>query len=290
MGVGVWCSGVPESAHCGHLTDKCANLPESVVAQPGAISGWHAAQANTRRRVEADLTATTGPAPASQRTLAIIGDSITEALAGYRVGHYHRGYYSKPFPGKLTEYWRPKNISVLPWGIAADRTEQVLWRLTHHELAGVPQAPPSAVMLWIGTNNLARGHTPSETVAGIKAIVAILLQLFPGTPLLLMSLLPRADCKLLPPAARCTLGEMGNVINNEVIKVNALMQEYAASVDATYVDCYSTFADPLTTRLPKDLFPDLLHPNLKVCRASRRYSPPLPHAPCLTTGLPDDVG
>ena len=71
------------------------------------------------------------------------GDSITDFWTSNRKGNGH-AVWDKEFGG-----WNPGN-----WGIAVDRTENVLWRLQNGELDGVT---PKAVVLMIGTNNSADG-------------------------------------------------------------------------------------------------------------------------------------
>ena len=71
------------------------------------------------------------------------------------------------FGDSLTEGWDAKvwERSLAPRGalnagVAGDRTDHLLWRLQHGNLAG-PQ--PKAVVLLIGTNDLAYGRSPELT-------------------------------------------------------------------------------------------------------------------------------
>lgn len=58
------------------------------------------------------------------------------------------------------------------YGIGADTTRQILWRIRHGALDGIS---PSLVVLMTGTNNLYADHnsgTNEEITAGVKAVLA----------------------------------------------------------------------------------------------------------------------
>src|SRR6202047_5191785 len=104
--------------------------------------------------------------------------------------------YSGLFLGdSLTEGWdsvlwerslAPRGV--LNAGIAGDFTDHVLWRLEHGNLAG---PPPKAVILLIGTNDLAPHRSPNLTADGIRAILVLLRERLPDARILLLGLLPR---------------------------------------------------------------------------------------------------
>jgi lysophospholipase L1-like esterase len=87
--------------------------------------------------------------------------------------------YSVLFLGdSLTEGWDPalweRSLAprgVLNAGIAGDFTDHILWRLEHGNLTG---PPPKAVILLIGTNDLAAHRSPELTADGIRANLVLL--------------------------------------------------------------------------------------------------------------------
>ena len=104
--------------------------------------------------------------------LIFIGDSITEQWrwgAGVAV-------WKKHFEERA-----------LNFGLGADKTQHVLWRLQNIELT--EWAPKVAVIL-IGTNNT--GDTPADIAAGVKAVVDATKAKFAGIKIVLVSILPNA--------------------------------------------------------------------------------------------------
>jgi len=74
----------------------------------------------------------------------------------------------------LTERFDPKvwqqhlaARSVLNAGVNGDRTEHLLWRLIHGNLAGPLR--PSLVIVLIGTDDLGHGRPPEQAAEGIRA-------------------------------------------------------------------------------------------------------------------------
>ena len=101
-----------------------------------------------------------------QPEIVMLGDSIThfwggdpdgEGVAGRRTGVEE---WNRFFAGRR----------VVNLGYGWDRTENVLWRLTHGEFDGVS---PKVVVVMIGTNNMDL-NTTDEIAAGITEICAIL--------------------------------------------------------------------------------------------------------------------
>jgi len=119
--------------------------------------------------------------------LLFLGDSITD-------------FWRTPGRGK--EVWDQYygNLQAANFGINADRTQNVLWRLQNGEGQGFA---PKAVVLMIGTNNIGvttrrtpaspwRG-TSAEAVEGVTAVVAELRKDFPNAKILLLGIFPRGD-------------------------------------------------------------------------------------------------
>lgn len=114
--------------------------------------------------------------------ILFLGDSITD---GWRT-HGRESW---------DEFFAP--LKAANFGLSGDRTQQLLWRLQHGELAG---PMPKVVVLLIGTNNLDPGlgessltprNTASEIAAGITAVVDSVRGLLPETRVLLLGILPR---------------------------------------------------------------------------------------------------
>ena len=111
--------------------------------------------------------------------IVFLGDSITH-------GWETRG----------AEVWA-KNFAEGPYkalncGFSGDRTEHVLWRLDHGQLADLK---PRAFVLMIGTNNTghrdAETEPPTDTILGIQAILGRLEQSYPGAKVILHPIFPR---------------------------------------------------------------------------------------------------
>src|SRR6202048_3972753 len=96
----------------------------------------------------------------SRYSILFFGDSLTE---GWDAAVWERSLASR---------------GALNAGVSGDRTENLLWRLQNGNLAG---PPPKAVVLLIGTNDLAYGRPPDLTADGIRAALETLRQYFPET-------------------------------------------------------------------------------------------------------------
>jgi lysophospholipase L1-like esterase len=112
--------------------------------------------------------------------LVLIGDSIT---AGWQSGAPSE-IWAKHFPA-----YRTLNL-----GIAADKTENVLWRLAFPGTLDGYQ--PKLFILMIGTNNT--GHrfgteTSDDTAQGVRAILDTLAAKAPGSKVLLLAIFPRGE-------------------------------------------------------------------------------------------------
>jgi lysophospholipase L1-like esterase len=133
----------------------------AVEAAPKLHLGW----------LERDLKLT-WEARAQHPDLIVVGDSIVERFE----------QAGKPV---WDRYYAPRNA--LNLGIGGDRTEQVLWRLEHGNLAGMD---PKLAIVMIGQNN--GGHNSAPEIAeGIAAVVRTLQARLPRTRILLLAIFPR---------------------------------------------------------------------------------------------------
>jgi lysophospholipase L1-like esterase len=165
------------------------------------------------------------------------GDSITDFWTSKTRKGNGLSVWDKEFTG-----WNPGNF-----GISADRTEHVLWRLDNGELDGVT---PKAVVLMIGTNN-SGDYTGEQIAAGVTAIVKTFRDKEPQAKVLLLAIFPRGDVpKDNPPDKRRKANDAAN----------AIIAKLDDGEHVKYLDIASKFPDPTTPEFKK-IFPDLLHPN-----------------------------
>jgi lysophospholipase L1-like esterase len=136
--------------------------------------------------------------------VVLIGDSIT---------HYWSGE-PKASTVNGRNAWQATfgDLKVLNMGYGWDRTQNVLWRLNHGEFVGIT---PKTIILNIGTNNLvgdetARTNTPSEVVAGIKAILKILRNRSSKSQIFVMAIFPRGF-------------EKGNKLDRTISELNGFL-------------------------------------------------------------------
>jgi lysophospholipase L1-like esterase len=144
----------------------------SVQPAPSSVPGSHPDQvAYWEQLIAAQRRATAG----GPYGLVFLGDSITEQWTP-QIMQAHFGAM------------RPVNL-----GIPYDRTQNVLWRLKE----GIfPAAPPKAVVLLVGTNNLSNRQGPEETALGVAEIVRAVRAKAPSAKILLVSILPRTNVPL----------------------------------------------------------------------------------------------
>ena len=160
--------------------------------------------------------------------LVFLGDSITAGWGG------QRAIWDEAF-GAYT----PVNF-----GIGGDRTQHVLWRITHGELDGIK---PKAVVLMIGTNN-AGGNTAEEIAQGVIAIVKTIREKQPQAKILLLAVFPRGD----KPTGKL------NAANEKLLVTNEIIAKLDDGKNIFFLDIGPKF--PLTNgALHSEIMPDFLH-------------------------------
>jgi len=160
--------------------------------------------------------------------LAFIGDSITQGWEGAGKEVWKKYYADR----------KPVNL-----GIGGDRTEHVIWRLTHGNLTKIK---PKVAVLMIGTNNT--GHAmqdPTEVAAGVERILEILAERSPKTKVVMLGVFPRGETSL--DAKR---------LNN--VAINQRIRRLADGDSVRYLDIGDAFLEA-DGRLTKEIMPDLLH-------------------------------
>ena len=166
--------------------------------------------------------------------IAFIGDSITHNWEKPGRDVWNANYTNAPY-------------RAINFGISADRTENVLWRIRNGQLDGIS---PKAVVIMIGTNNT--GHRsvederPLDTVLGVQSILEEVKKRLPSAVVILHPIFPRGATKDDPKRVR-----------NDV--VNAAIKGFADGEKVFWCD----FNSLLLTEdgvLEKSVAGDLLHP------------------------------
>ena len=160
--------------------------------------------------------------------LAFIGDSITQGWEG-RGKDVWQNFYG--------------NRKAINLGIGGDRTEHVIWRLTHGNLTNIT---PKVAVLMIGTNNT--GHSmqnPQQVAEGVERILKILEERTPETKVLMLGIFPRGEMPLDTKR-----------LNN--LAINQTIRRFADGKRVHYADIGDVFLEP-DGSLPKSIMPDFLH-------------------------------
>lgn len=173
---------------------------------------------------------------ASAAQVVLIGDSITHFWGGEPKSTRVAGAASWE---KFIAPHRPINL-----GFGWDRTENVLWRLRHGEVAGLK---PKAYVVLIGTNNF-QTNSVAETVDGIEEVCLEIRRRSPGAKLLLLGILPR--------------GEGPNEMRSKAADANALIKTRVAKLADKYLDLSDRYVAP-GGRISKAIMSDFLHPTDK---------------------------
>jgi len=140
-----------------------------VAVTPVTRDGWHLERYEMlNERVQA----------APDARLVFVGDSITQGWEANGAEAWK-------------QYYGERNAVNI--GISGDRTEHVLWRLEHGNVEGLA---PEVVVVMIGTNNTAAGHTSEQIAEGITAIVTDLRARLPDAKILLLGVFPRGETSL----------------------------------------------------------------------------------------------
>jgi len=164
--------------------------------------------------------------------VVFIGDSITQGWEKEGKDEWARRY---------------ARYNALNLGYSGDRTENILWRLEHGEVDGLD---PKVVVLMAGTNNTGhRQEDPRTTAAAMRRIVDELRQRLPRSKILVLGIFPR---DATPDAKQ-------RRINDDV---NGILATFADNDKVFYHDISGAFLDP-NGGLPKEVMPDLLHPNAR---------------------------
>jgi len=168
--------------------------------------------------------------------LLFLGDSITD-------------FWRSRGSNVWNTYYGPRNAA--NFGINADRTQHVLWRIDNGELDGIK---PKVLVLMIGTNNTGKEKNGSprnsntETIQGVQAVVARIRAKLPETKILLLAIFPR--------------GNFDDPQRAQVALINTVIAKLDDGQWVKFLDIGPHFLEEDGT-LPKSIMPDLLHPNAR---------------------------
>jgi beta-glucosidase len=164
--------------------------------------------------------------------LLMIGDSITHGWEG---------------DGKeiWKKYYDKRNAVNL--GIGGDCTQHVLWRLENGNIDGIS---PKLAVIMIGTNNAGNIHGSAEDIVlGVKTIVEKLRKKLPNMKILVLGIFPRGE-------------DDKDALRKVNMKANEGIAKLGDDKMVFYLDIGDKFLGP-DRKLPRDIMPDLLHPNAK---------------------------
>jgi lysophospholipase L1-like esterase len=186
--------------------------------------------------------------------LLFIGDSITD---NWRAAPVTRPVSStRPaapsHAGKPVwdQYFAP--LKAANFGIGADRTQNVLWRMQNGELDGIH---PKVIVLMLGTNNVSAGrairNTNAEVLDGMKLVINEIRTRQPQAKLLLMAIFPRGRTADDP-------------YRQPIKEINTELARYDDGKTIFFMDITDKFLAP-DGSIPMDVMPDApaLHPNEK---------------------------
>jgi lysophospholipase L1-like esterase len=162
----------------------------------------------------------------------------------------------------ITDFWRNRGSNVwnqfyapqhaANFGISADRTQHVLWRMDNGELDGIH---PKVIVLMIGTNNTgkerdgkANRNTTPDAIEGVKAVVNDIRAKLPDTKILLLGIFPR--------------GALDDPQRAQVALINTVIAKLDDGKMVRFLDIGPKFLEADGT-LSTDIMPDLLHPSEK---------------------------
>ena len=161
--------------------------------------------------------------------LVFLGDSITQ------------GWGSRGDQGPTSvwdRYYDPRRAA--NFGIGGDRTQHVLWRVTHGELDGIR---PKVVVLNVGTNNM-YANTPAEIADAVGLIVKAVRKALPESKVLVLGIFPR--------------GKEGESVRERIKAANARIARLDDGKAVRYLDLGPSFLGP-DGALDRAVMPDLLH-------------------------------
>jgi lysophospholipase L1-like esterase len=158
----------------------------------------------------------------------------------------------------ITEYWRTAgkevwtksygSLKAANFGIAGDRVENILWRMTNGELDGVK---PKVVVLLAGINNSWGTKRDQQEergrfiAAGLTEIVKTIREKLPETKILLLAIFPLGDGTA--PCVRRANETIAKLDNGKTVRFLDIGPKLAGT----------------NGNVPKEIMPDGVHPSAK---------------------------
>jgi lysophospholipase L1-like esterase len=221
------------AAHIAPLAAQTSNAPLPVLTAGNTATNPVPRDEKWVKRHEGFLA----QAKANQINVLFLGDSITD-------------FWQTRGSNVWNQYYAPRQAA--DFGISADRTQHVLWRIAQGELDGLK---PKVVVLLIGTNNTGKEktsdkirNTTEEAIEGVTAVVKAVHAKLPGSKLLLLGIFPR--------------GEANDPQRQQIKEINSAIAKLADNSSIVYLDIGDQFLSA-DGSLSKEIMPDLLHPSEK---------------------------
>jgi beta-glucosidase len=198
-------------------SSQSATTPSTRTPLPYGYGAWQ-----LRRHAEINEIARRGDID-----LVFLGDSITQrwSEAGREVW---RSYYGRR--------------KAANFGMDADRTQHVLWRIEHGNFDGIH---PKAIVLLIGDNNSIDGNTPQDIADRVVAVVQKLREKVPESTILLLAIFPSGERPDHPQRVRA-------------MAANAIFRNAADGRMVRYLDIGERFTNRDGT-ISKVIMPDFDH-------------------------------
>ena len=171
-----------------------------------------------------------------------LGDSITDNWRTTAPAHAGKDVWDKTF----------EPLKAANFGIGADRTQNVLWRVQNGELEGFKA---KVIVLLLGTNNISAGqsirNTNDQVLAGMKLVIGEIRSRQPQAKLILMGIFPRGR-------------KADDPFRQPIKDINAELAKYDDGKNIFFTDIGDKFLAP-DGSIPEDVMPDqpALHPNAK---------------------------
>lgn len=159
--------------------------------------------------------------------IIFIGDSVTQNFESKPSG----GWYSVGYK-VWDKFYAP--CHAIDFGVGADGTEHVLWRLVHFH---IHHLHPKVAVILIGTNDTQ--YAPGQIAAGVQAVITKTRQVFHGVKIILVS---------LTPTSRNTA---------KIVVTNRIIRHFANRRSVFYFNLYALM--PRVGNSWKGLGPDNLH-------------------------------
>ncbi len=171
--------------------------------------------------------------------VVFLGDSITQ------------GWTLNPRYENGSKFWKKDFVpmNVQNFALAGDETQNLIWQLT--EGKAIDGMKPKLFVVMIGVNNILRGTSVRDTVAGIKAVLKVLRKTHPDAKILLLGLLPNK-----------VAWDKKGMIASKTAQVNNIIKDDADNKHIFYFDSSKAFMDK-NGKFDAKLFRDGLHPNEK---------------------------